>query len=124
MSRNWCLKNIGVTVFQYNSKSYLLFRVGIKGHKSHYYCIYDENNILIAVIARHSYHSNDYRANIYIEDKENLFIALLAFTEEIVCVPQEGDPSAGKYLSILKEEQELFQEDFIEKIKKHIVGGN
>ena len=109
-------KNIGVTVFQHNSKAYFLFRVGLRGHGSHYYCLYDEYGYLIAIIARHS--KGDYRATLYIENEDDLLITLFAYTEEIVCVGQETDTSAGGYISTMKEEVELFDEDFINKVKK------
>lgn len=59
----------------------------------------------------------------YIENEENLFITLLACTEEIICVGNSGDsdstidPSAGPYVSVLKEEKELFDKNFIERVK-------
>ena len=109
-------KNIGVTVFQHDSKAYLLFKVGLKGHDSHYYCIYNEHGDLIAIIARHS--KGDYRATLYIENEDDLLITLFAYTEEIVCVGQKTDPSAGGYISVMKEEVELFDDGFINKVKE------
>lgn len=116
-------KNISVTVFQHESKAYLLCRVGFPKEKSHYYCLYDENSNLISVIERHTYYDDDCKATLYIENEEDLFITLLACTEEIVCVGNSGDsettidPSAGHYISVLKEEKELYDKNFIERVK-------
>ena len=119
-------KNISVTVFQYNSKSYLLFRVGFPKENSHYYCLYEENGSLISIIERHTYYKDACKATLYIEKEEDLFITLLACTEEIICVGNTGDsdstidPSAGPYVSVLKEEKELFDKEFIQRIKSNV----
>lgn len=116
-------KNISVTVFQYESKAYLLCRVGFPKEKSHYYCLFDENGNLISVIERHTYYDDDCKATLYIEHEENMFITLLTCTEKIICVGNSGDsdstidPSAGPYVSVLKEEKELFDENFIQRVK-------
>lgn len=116
-------KNISVTVFQYESKAYLLCKVGFPKESSHYYCLYEENDNLIAIIERHTYYEDNCKATLYIENEENLFITLLACTEEIICVGNSGDsdttidPSAGPYISVLKEEKELFDKTFIPRVK-------
>lgn len=116
-------RNISVTVFQYEEKAYLLCRVGFAKEKSHYYCLYEQNGNLISIIERHTYYKDACKATLYIEDEKNLFITLLACTEEIICVGNSGDsestidPSAGPYVSVLKEEKELFDKSFIQRVK-------
>lgn len=114
---------IGFKVFFNYDNIYLLFRVGFKSENSHYYCLYDNNNSLIAVIERHNYYDNNCKATIYVEDKEYVEITLLASVEELISVPNAGgqefsmDTSAGHYISVLEEEKSLFDKNFILRIK-------
>ena len=116
-------KNIGFTVFSTGIKVFMLFRVGFKGENSHYYCLYEENT-LVAIIERHNYSEDNCKATIYVEDKNYLEIAFIACTEELISVPNSGgnefsmDTSAGHYISVLDEEKELFDANFILRVKE------
>ena len=115
-------RNIGFTVFEFNNSPYMLYRVGFQNQNSHYYCLYDNNGVTVAIIERHSYYEDNCKATIYVEDSENILIALFACTEEIISVPNSGDfdnidPSAGHYISVLEEEKALFDKSFIDRVK-------
>lgn len=115
-------RNIGFTVFEFNNSPYMLYRVGFPNQNSHYYCLYDNNGVTVAIIERHSYYEDNCKATIYVETPENILIALFACTEEIISVPNSGDsdnivPSAGHYISVLEEEKALFDKSFIDRVK-------
>lgn len=121
-------KNIGVKMYLYNERTYMSFTVGLPKKKSHYYCIYNEANELISIIARHisgSWSSNC-KATLYVKNEENLLITLFACVDNIVDVNNYGkkgerhDPSAGPYVSSLKEERELFIPSFIDEIESEV----
>ena len=116
-------RNIGFTVFEYNNCPYMLYRVGFPKQKSHYYCLYNNDGQTVAIIERHSYYKDDCKATVYIEKEENVLIALLACTEEIISVANSGnnddmmDTSAGHYVSRYEEEKALFDKSFIDRVK-------
>lgn len=117
-------KNIGFTVFEYNNEPYMLYRVGFPKQNSHYYCLYNNYGKTVAIIERHSFYKDNCKATIYVEEQENIVIALLACTEEIISVASSGsrdqmmDTSAGHYISMLDEEKALFDASFIERVKE------
>lgn len=117
-------RNIGFTVFEYQQEPYMLYRVGFPKENSHYYCLYNNDGKTIAVIERHSFYSDNCKATIYIEDVKHIHIALFACTEEIIFVANTGnredimDPSAGHYVSLLEEEREMFDKNFVEHVKE------
>lgn len=114
-------KNLGLTVFRYNNKTYSMYKVGFK-EPCHYYCLFDENDKTIAIIKR--LYGAEKRATIYIENEKNLFLSLIACTEEIIDVANLGgdeheyDTSAGNYVSINNVEKNRFNKNFLDKIKK------
>lgn len=116
-------RNIGFTVFEYNNIPYVLYRVGFKNENSHYYCLYDNNNSTVAIIERHSFQEDNRKATLYIEKEENITIALLVCTEEMISIANSSnrdglmDPSAGHYISLLEEEQDMFDQSFIDRVK-------
>lgn len=116
-------KNLGLTVFRYNDKTYSLYRVGFK-EPCHYYCLYDDNDKTIAIIQR--LYGSEKRAIIYVEKEKNIFLSLLVCTSEIINVANlDGDgidTSAENYISISEIEKERFDKNFINKFKMN--GGN
>lgn len=121
-------KNIGLNIFHFNDEVYLLFHVGLPKHKSSYYCLYQNGGELIAIIARHHTGKayDNCKATLYIDNDENLLITLFACTSQIVDVinfwdeGENHDPSAGPVISTLEAERELFDAEFIEKVKKQV----
>lgn len=111
-------RNLGLTVFRYNDKTYSMYKVGFK-EPCHYYCLFDENDKTIAIIKR--LYGAEKKATIYIENEKNLFLSLIACTEEIIDVANLGgdgiDTSAGNYVSISDIEKNRFDKNFIDKIK-------
>lgn len=123
--KKWIFKtNIGLKVYALGKKTYCCYRVGFSDDNSHYYCILDEDMKTIGMIERHSYSEDGSRATIYVEDDENILIALLVCTEQVIWVANTGDDgermdsSAGHYISILPEEQEFFDGDFLTRVKE------
>lgn len=116
-------QNILFTVYVKNEKPYLLFRVGFKNQNSHYYCLYDNSEKCIAIIERHSFYDDNCKATLYIENEENLLITLMACTDRIISVANSGssddmmDSSAGNYISLLAAEKEMFDKNFLERVK-------
>lgn len=116
-------RNIAFTVFEYKNEPYMLYRVGFPKQNSHYYCLYNNSGKTIAIIERHSFYKDNCKATVYVEETENVLIALLACTEEIISVANSGsrdemmDTSAGHYISMLDEEKAMFDAAFIERVK-------
>lgn len=120
-------RNIGYTVFKFCEGTFVVYKVGFSTESSHYYCIYDSNNVMIGVIERHSGTKDGRKATVYIEDPKYLLVILIVCTEEIVSYANTTgrvdvdrnfhDRSAGNYISILKEEKDKFDRAFIERVK-------
>lgn len=116
-------QNLLFTVYVKDETPYLLFKVGFKNQNSHYYCLYDNNEKCIAIIERHSFYDDNCKATLYIENEENLLITLMACTDTMISVANSGgmesmmDTSAGHYISVLDAEKEMFDPEFIERVK-------
>ena len=113
-------KNMGLKVIKIDDKYYTVYCVGFSNEPHHYYCINDENNKTIAIIKR--LYQDDIRAKLYIENEKDLFITLLACTIELINYIYVDanqsliDKSAGNYISILKEEKEMLDKSFIDRV--------
>lgn len=117
-------KNVGLTVINIDDKHYKVYRIGFFNEPHHYYSIHNENNKTIAVIKR--LYGEEIRAKIYIEKEKDLFIALLACTQEVIDLiyyDADGhirDKSSGNYTSLLEEEKQMLDKSFIDKFEKKL----
>ncbi len=122
--KKWIFKrNIGLTVYNYNDCDYLLYRVGLPKQSSYYFCLYNNMRELIGIIERHPWNEEGNKGTLYLENPEYLFLMLLVTTSELVTVANAPgaeikDPSTGPYLSLLKEERELFDKTFLERASR------
>jgi len=113
-------KNIGLNVIDYNEKSYMLFGMNDA------FCLYDNDGNLIAIIKRWDSDTmeENLMATLYIKDEKDIPITMLACVSKIVdCINylskgENIDPWPGK--SLLKEENELYDKEFIEMVKKKV----
>ncbi len=114
-------KNVGFLAITLEDKFYQVYKVGYGNENWHNYCIKDETGNTVGIVRR--FYGEVCKAKIYIEDKKYLLLALLVADIEIItyagCKAQEcPDPSAGNYISILKEEKEMYDKKFIARVEQ------
>lgn len=119
-------QNIGLTVLNYLGEKFVSFRVGFANKNSHYYCVYNYKNQTVGIIERHNFDNGNCKATIYVENEEYIIPTLLVCAEEMMVFVINNtndytdkviDDSAGRYISVLQEEKDLFDPNFIPKIK-------
>ncbi|MCI6956761.1 MAG: hypothetical protein SPI15_04100 [Candidatus Faecousia sp.] len=121
--KTWIFKqNIGIRVYQKDGNVYLCAKVGFPKETSHYYCLKSVQGETLAVIERHSFTDDTYRASIYLKNPELLELAILVCANEVMNVTYDAhndlsDPSAGHYISIADAEKALYDKDFIPAVK-------
>lgn len=114
-------KNMGLDITYFENKIFQTYKVGFTNENHHNYCIYDDKGNTVGIIRR--FYGEEYRAILYIETEDYLLLTLLVALNEIIDYADFNtrdmrvDPSAGNYISILKEEKEMFDKNFIEKIE-------
>ncbi len=120
----WIFKrNIGVSVYQYQGKSYHVSKIGFPGEISHYYCLRSAEGETLATIERYSFVDDTNRATIYLKDPAVQDLAILVCANEIMMVyfsvgEQElRDESAGHYISLTDAEKSLYDKNFIPAVK-------
>lgn len=120
----WIFKqSMGISVYQYQGRTYHVSKVGFLGETSHYYCLRSAEFETLAIIERHSFTDDTNRATIYLKDVSLLELVLLVCANEIMMVSfsvgdmEKRDPSAGQYISMTEAEKSMYDKDFIPAVK-------
>ena len=119
----WIFKRkIGVSVYQYQGKTYTVSKVGFPGETSHYYCLRSAEGETLAMIERHAFVDDTNRATIYLKDPAVQDLVVLVCANEIMKVYFDADhkkidDSAGHYISLTDAEKSLHDKDFIPAVK-------
>lgn len=120
-------KKMGFEVYRYNGEIYYVVKVGLPEGLSHFYCLIDaETKRTVGVVERLQANPEDARARILLQDPAYTELALLVMASATimnVTSNAEGqiiDPSAGKYISLCKEERRFLDEGFIREALRQV----
>ena len=113
-------RKMGFEVYRYNGEIYYVVKVGLPEWLSHFYCLIDaEAKRTVGVVERLQANPENARTRILLQDPAYTELALLVMASTTimnVTSNAEGqiiDPSAGKYISLCKEERRFLDEGFI-----------
>ena len=121
-------RRVGFDVIHYDNRDYLIFKSGTSNEDYHHYCVLDAvTKETVVILRRLAPNAGERRAYIYVESPAMEELAMSVAARELVLTVSydaEGkcfDLSAGNYVSVDKEERDVYDADFVRRVEQSTI---